>query len=297
MRDVAISAVGVASNIGPLRSVLMKSPRAAWRSPTRVEAEWRELQYTARPDLEQAGEQHNVLVRLLHESEVRVHTLPPDDQTGLDSVYVHDPVIMGPQGAIICRMGKPARAAEPGVVLQWLEQAGIPIVGRIEPPGILEGGDVVFLTPRLVAVGEGYRSNASGIQQLDYLLGDQIDEVIAVPLPHWTGPNDCLHLMSILSPVAERTAVVYSRLMAVPFRSRLLDEGWTLIEVPDHEYDRMACNVLPVAPADCIMLEGSPVTQGRMEAAGIRVRTYPGSEVSIKGGGGPTCLTRPLLRD
>jgi N-dimethylarginine dimethylaminohydrolase len=288
--------IGVVSNVAPLREVLVKSPRAAWRTRARVEAEWRQLQYTSEPHLEDAASQHNTLVRLLHESGCRVHTLPPDDTTGLDSVYVHDPVVMAAQGAVLCRMGKVARGTEPAAIGGWLEAGGIPILGRIEPPGLLEGGDVVWLSPRTIAVGEGYRSNAPGIQQLAQLLRPQADQVITVPLPHWTGPADCLHLMSLLSPVADQVAVVYSRLLPVPFRSWLIDHGWRLIEVPDEEYMKMACNVLPVAPSDCIMLEGCPITAGRMEAAGVRVRTYPGSEISLKGGGGPTCLTRPLLR-
>jgi len=296
VRAVQVKEAGLSSNVAPLRDVAVKAPGAAWRTPARVETEWRSLHYTAQPDLEQAIGQHNALVQLLHEAGCRVHTLPPDDATGLDSVYVHDPVVVAPAGAVLCRMGKAARAGEPEVMGRWLAAAGVPIVGRIEPPGVLEGGDVVWLSPRVVAVGEGYRTNREGIRQLTELLADQVDEVIPVPLPHWTGPDDCLHLMSMLSPVAERVAVVYSRLMPVPFRSRLLGDGWRLIEVPDIEYDRMACNVLPLAPADCLMLEGSPVTQSRLESAGVRVRTFPGSEISLKGGGGPTCLTRPLLR-
>jgi len=147
-----------------------------------------------------------------------------------------------------------------------------------------------------VAVGEGYRTNAAGIRQLRDLLGDLVDEVISVPLPHWTGPADCLHLMSLISPVAPDLAVVYSRLLPVPFRQRLLERGWELVEVPDREYDSMACNVLAVAPRRVIMLAGCPVTEAGLKSVGAEVWTFDGSDLCLLGGGGPTCLTRPLLR-
>ena len=288
---------GVTSNSARLVRVAVKSPRVGWQTPARVAVQWRPLHYTSIPNLDTAIAQHDVLVALLHESGCTVEEMPAHAATGLDSIYVHDPVVMAGGGAILLRMGKPARRGEDDAFGEWFEQAGVPLIGRIHAPGVVEGGDVVWLDPRTLAVGEGYRSNAAGIGQLRAILGDAVDDVIAVPLPHWTGATDCLHLMSLLSPVDTRTAVVYSRLLPVPFRELLLERGWRLIEVPDEEYDLMACNVLPVGPMDVIMLEGCPVTKARLEEAGARVRTYPGSDVSLKGGGGPTCLTRPILRD
>lgn len=288
---------GVTSNSARLVRVAVKSPRTAWQSATRVAVQWKPLHYTAAPDLDRAIAQHDVLVRHLRDSGCTVEEMPAHSSTGLDSIYVHDPVVMAGNGAVLLRMGKPARRGEDEAFAEWFAAAGVPVIGRIQPPGVLEGGDVVWIDHRTVAVGEGYRSNASGIAQLRSILGDTVDSVVAVPLPHWNGASDVLHLMSILSPVDTKTAVVYSRLMAVPFRQYLIERGWTLIEAPDEEYDLMGCNVLPVAPADVIMLEGCPITKSRMEAAGIRVRTYPGSEVSVKGGGGPTCLTRPIHRE
>lgn len=289
--------VGVTSNSARLVRVAVKSPRAGWQSDARVAAEWQSLNYTGRPDLATAIRQHDVLVGHLRDSGAEVEELPAHGGTGLDSVYVHDPVVMAGSGAVLLRMGKPARRGEDEAFSEWFATVGVPVIGRIESPGVLEGGDVVWLDPRTVAVGQGYRSNAAGIAQLRGILGGAVDEVIAVPLPHWTGAADCLHLMSLLSPVDTRTAVVYSRLLPVPFREYLVARGWRLVEVPDEEYDLMACNVLPVGPLDCIMLEGCPVTRARLEAAGARVRTYPGSEISLKGGGGPTCLSRPLFRE
>ena len=288
---------GVTSNSARLVRVAVKSPRAGWQSPTRVAVQWKPLNYLTAPDLETAIAQHDVLVQYLRDSGCIVEELPAHTSTGLDSIYVHDPVVMAGNGAVLLRMGKPARRGEEEAFGEWFKEAGVPVIGRIQPPGVLEGGDVVWLDNRTVAVGEGYRSNAAGIAQLRAILGDGVDDVISVPLPHWNGASDVLHLMSMLSPVDTKAAVVYSRLLPVPFRQYLVEREWKLIEVPDEEYDLMGCNVLPVAPKDVIMLEGCPITKSRIEAAGMRVRTYPGSDVSFKGGGGPTCLTRPIHRE
>jgi N-dimethylarginine dimethylaminohydrolase len=172
----------------------------------------------------------------------------------------------------------------------------VPVLGSIQPSGRLEGGDLLWLGERSVAVGRGYRTNAAGIEQLHTLLGDLVDEVIAVALPHWRGPGDVFHLMSIISPIDRDLALVYSPLMSVPFREHLLERGMTLVEVPDDEFDTMGANVLALAPRRCLMLEGNPETRRRLERAGADVLTYPGREISLKGGGGPTCLTRPLGR-
>ena len=206
---------------------------------------------------------------LLTRQGVELVYLPEDDAAGLDSIYTHDPIVTVAGGVILGRMGKALRAGEPEAAAAVLAQLGVPVLGRITGEGSLEGGDVCWLDERTVAVGQGYRTNAEGIRQLRALLGERVDEVIPVPLPHWTGPDDCLHLLSFISPVDVRKAVVYSRLMPVPFRQLLLERGWQLIEVPDAEYDTMACNVLAVAPGQCIMLAGNPVTQARLEAAGV----------------------------
>jgi N-dimethylarginine dimethylaminohydrolase len=289
-------AYGGETSTGQLRSVLIKSPRTAHRSQARVGADWQAFNYPAEPDYGEAVRQHDALVALLREARVEVHELPATDDTGLDSVYTHDPVVVTSRGAILCRMGKAARQAEPEAAGEWLASMDIPILGRIRGPGLVEGGDLIWLDQRTVAVGEGYRTNAEGIRQLRALLAGLAGEVIPVPLPHWTGPGDCLHLMSLISPIAPDLAVVHSRLLPVPFRQLLLDRGIELVEVPDEEYGSMGCNVLPLAPRKCIMLEGNPRTRAGLEAAGAEVQTFDGSEICLKGGGGPTCLTRPLLR-
>ncbi len=160
----------------------------------------------------------------------------------------------------------------------------------------MEGGDVAWVGPGTLAVGRGYRTNEEGIRQLGDLVGDAADEILVVPLPHWKGPADVFHLMSIFSPLDDDLALVYSPLLPVPFRETLLERGLSLVEVPDAEFASMGCNVLAVRPRVVVALEGNPETRRRLAAAGVEVQTYTGDEISMKGSGGPTCLTRPLER-
>ncbi len=287
---------GCQSMVAPIRRMLVKRPEEAFVNQESINAQWMDLNYTAPPQIDLAQKQHTDFVRILEGFHVEIHTLPVDDRVGLDSLYVHDPVIVSNHGAILCNMRKQQRSGETAAAKEFFESIGIPIHGSIEGDGRLEGGDVVWLNERTVAVGEGYRSNTEGIRQLREILGDLVDEVIAVPLPHWDGRGDVLHLMSLLSPLDENLSLVYSRLMVVPFRQRLLAMGIELVEVPDEEYESMGCNVLAVSPRKAIMLAGNPITRERMEAKGVQVVEIDGSEMSHKGAGGPTCLTRPFLR-
>lgn len=284
------------SEAGTLERLLLKHPRDAFGSPEAIAAEWASLNFTGRPDYGRALDQYDRFVDVLRASGAALDFLPAARGTGLDSLYVRDASILSDRGAILCRMGKPARAGEPAAQETALRALGVTVLGTIQPPGTVEGGDVAWLGPRTIAVGRGYRTNDDGIRQLRALLADSIDEMIIVPLPHWRGPADVFHLMSFISPVDRDLAVVYSPLMPVPFRERLLESGVALVEVPDEEFGTMGANVLAIAPRRCVMVAGNPITCARLERAGAQVIEYEGSEISVKGGGGPTCLTRPLLR-
>lgn len=290
-----MSALGQ-SDVLPIETLLLKHARDAFGDQPTVDAEWEQLAYVSRPDFAGAVVEYDSFVELLEGLGIVVHLAPADSDTGLDSVYVRDAAVVCDRGAILCQMGKPAREGEPTAVEREFRRAGVPIVGRIKGAGRLEGGDVAWIDERTVAVGRGYRTNGEGIRQLRSLLGSGVDRVVPVPLPHWRGPGDVFHLMSMFSPVDRDLAVVYSPLLPVPFRQLLLGHGYELVEVPDEEFEGMACNVLAVAPRQCVTLEGNPVTRQRLEAAGAQVHTYRGREISAKGGGGPTCLTRPLVR-
>jgi N-dimethylarginine dimethylaminohydrolase len=287
---------GCQSMVGPIKGVLIKSPREAFVDQATIDAQWRTLFYFDRPDYEKALAEYEGFVSLLSRFGMEICYLPASDGVTLDSIYTHDAAVVSNAGVVLSNMGKAARRREPRAMRKFFEGLGIPVLGEISGEGLLEGGDVLWLDERTVAVGEGYRTNAEGIRQLRALLGEAVEEVIAVPLPHWTGPDDCLHLLSNISPLDDDLAVVYSRLLPVPFRQWLIARGLTLIEVPDSEYDSMACNVLAVAPRKCIMLDGNPLTKAQLEAHGCEVWTYKGEEISRKGAGGPTCLTRPFWR-
>jgi N-dimethylarginine dimethylaminohydrolase len=285
------------SEVGRLRLVMVRHARAAFSSQSAIGSQWRDLGFTAAPDLGRAVREYDDFLDLLNGAGVQLEMLDSGDGLTLDSVYVRDASVVCDRGAILCQMGKAARLSEPAAHGSKYRVLGIPILGSISAPGRLEGGDVVWLNERTLAVGCGYRTNAAGIEQLRALLGDAAIEIFPVSLPHWRGPADVFHLMSIISPVDRDLAVVYSPLMSVSFREQLLARGMTLIEVPDEEFATMGANVLALEPRRCVMVAGNPLTRTRLEAAGVEVLVYKGQEISIKGGGGPTCLTRPLSRN
>jgi N-dimethylarginine dimethylaminohydrolase len=294
---VAPSPSGQLSESGRMSHVLLKHARDAFKDQGSVEAEWRDLNFTAPPDVAAAIDEYDWFVSLLSDDGVDVSYLPQVPGVGLDSIYVRDASVLAPRGIVLASMGKPQRKGEPDEQASSFRQRGLSVVGGIRAPGRLEGGDVVWLDPRTVLIGRGYRTNAEGIKQFESLMGEPTVECISVPLPHWRGPGDVFHLMSILSPVDRDLAVVYSPLLPVPLRETLLDRGYRFVEVPDEEFESMAANVLATGPRRCVMLDGNPRTRAGLERAGADVRVYQGVEISIKGGGGPTCLTRPLARE
>jgi N-dimethylarginine dimethylaminohydrolase len=278
-----------------LGRVMLCAPREVFGSADEIARDWRALNFTAPPDRGRAIEQYAVFEALVSASGAQIDHLAGRPGLTLDAIYVRDASLVTPRGVVLCRMGKPARQEEPTAHGGALKAMGLPLVGAIEPPGQIEGGDVAWFDDRTVAVGRGYRTNEEGIRQFRDLLGPAV-EVVIVPLPHYRGPSDVFHLMSIISPVDRDLAVVYSPLMPVPFREWLGERGIGFVEVPDDEFGSMGANVLALAPRRCVMVEGNPVTRARLEAAGVELATYDGSEISLKGGGGPTCLTRPLAR-
>lgn len=290
-----IAEIPMLSESGRLRRVAVKHARDAFIDAATIDRQWQELNFTSRPDIDLAIAQSDAFIDILRLSGASVDLLPRVADTSLDSIYTRDASIVSPQGVILCAMGKAQRRGEPDAQERVFRHQGIPIVGRITAPGSLEGGDLIWIDSTTVAVGRGYRTNAEGIKQLAALLGPSIT-VVEVPLPHWRGESDVMHLMSLVSPVRRDLAVVYSPLLPVPFRQWLLDRGTQLVEVPESEFESMGTNVLALCPERCVMLNGNPTTRARLERAGVEVIEYEGSEISVKGAGGPTCLTRPLER-
>lgn len=284
-------AYGSQSMVDPLRRVLIRRPDAAFavKDP-------RAWNYTSRPNLRAAQREHDAFADILRGAgaEVLEHDAPQPGRA--DAIFVHDPALMTDAGALLLRMGKALRRGEEGSLGTRFRALGIPVLGRLKAPATAEGGDLLWLDHDTLAVGQGFRTNAGGLRQLTEALHPLGVRTLPVPLPYFGGPWACLHLMSLLSLVDDDLAVAYPRLLPVPFWKALRDRGIDLVEVPDAEFDTMGPNVLALAPRTCLMLEGNPVTRARLEAAGCRVQAYRGREISLKAEGGPTCLTRPILR-
>lgn len=285
------------SDVGKLKKVIVKHVRDAFVNDAAIDRQWRELNYIGRPDLGRAIAEYDRFAGMLQELGAEVEFLPPNEAVGMDSLYPRDAAIATDRGMVLCNMGKPARRTEPSALSATLRSLNIPVLGSITGVGTVEGGDVAWLDRRTLVVGRGYRTNDEGIRQLRGLLGDAVDDLIVVPLPHWRGPGDVFHLMSMFSPVARDLAVVYSPLLPVPFRELLEDRGYGFVEVPDEEFETMGCNVLAVAPRVCVLRSGCPITRQRLESAGVEIHEFAGDEICGRGAGGPTCLTRPILRD
>lgn len=288
--------MSVQTEFGVLQKVYIKPVQNAFIDQTKVDAQWEDLNFLGAPSYEKAIPEYQRFEQLLSGLGAEVAYFPENETTGMDSMYCRDASIVTDYGVILCRMGKSARDPEPVACRSTYEANGAKIIGEITAPGMVEGGDVAWLDEKTLAVAHGYRTNDEGFRQLEAILNPFGIEVMQVDLPHYKGESDVFHLMSIFSPVDARKAVVYSPYMPVRFRNELLERGYNLIEVPDEEFESMGCNVLAIAPSTCIMVEGNPVTKERIEKAGCIVMEYAGNEISVKGGGGPTCLTRPFAR-
>ena len=284
------------SEYGALSSVLLCRPEIAFQSPGKINRQWEKLNYIDAPVLVSSRREYNSFQAILASVGMKMLFLPENEQLGMDALYCRDASIATDYGMIICRMGKSQREPEPYAHRQYFSKLDIPVLGVIKAPGTVEGGDVAWVDHNTLAVGLTYRTNIEGIRQLRTMLEPKGVEVIQVDLPHYQGPEDVFHLMSVFSPVDKDLAVVYSPLMPVRFRDFLLNKGYDLVEVPDEEFMSMGCNVLALSPRKCLIVEGNPQTIAKMRKKGCKVITYAGKEISLKGGGGPTCLTRPLSR-
>ena len=282
--------------VDPIKKILLNHPKNAFFNQNKINSEFKELNFFDAPDYNESLNEYEAFIDILKFHDIELYFLDKNNTNTIDSIYAHDPFIISNDGAIICNMGKKNRISEIENVKIFLKNNEIPILGEISAPGKLEGGDIVWIDKYNIAIGIGYRSNIEGAKQLGEILSGCVKNIIPVPLPHWNGPNDCLHLMSNLSPIDSNLFLVFSKLLPVQFIQYLKENKIELIEVPFNEYETMACNVLAIAPREVIMLEGNPITKKLLENENVIVHTYKGSEISLKGAGGPTCLTKPFLR-
>jgi N-dimethylarginine dimethylaminohydrolase len=284
------------SEYGQLEKVFLHPLIAAFRSQDYIDQHWKSLNYLEAPDFDKGVMEYSDFRKLITEANCEVLELEATGQTGMDAMYCRDASIATDHGMILCNMGKGARTGEPFMHRSIYNSLDIKILGEIVAPGTVEGGDVAWIDELTLFVGHTYRTNLEGIRQLRSLLSPFGITVIDFQMPHHKGPSDVFHLMSVLSPVDKDLAVVYSPFMPIYLRNLLLERGFDLVEVPDEEYESMGCNVLAIAPRKCLLVDGNPITQSRLETAGCEVMAYNGKHMSVMGGGGPTCLTRPLRR-
>jgi dimethylargininase len=286
--EVSAREFGCQSMSGRLRRVLVRPPR-----PEDAIA-WRAYGWRAEPDRTRMLEEHEAFRAELEDAGAEVLLAETPIPMCPDSIYVYDPALVTDEGALLLRPGKEGRRAEVEAMAADLVEAGVPVAARLEAPATVEGGDTIWLDERTLLVGVGYRTNEAGVEALRFALPG-ID-VVAFDLPHLRGPGEVLHLMSLVSPLDVDLAVAYPPLMPTRLVQLLAERGVEFVDVPDEEFETMGPNVLALGPRRALALEGNDETRRRMEAKGVDVSVYSGDEISRKGDGGPTCLTRPLLR-
>jgi N-dimethylarginine dimethylaminohydrolase len=278
----------------PLKRVLMRAPKASL-----MKADPKQWHYGPTFDASKALEQYQQFVALVAATGADIINMEDANDGLADAMFTHDPSLMSDHGAIILNMGKPLRQAEPNLHQQAYINAGIPILGRIEAPGQIEGGDCIWLDAQTLVIGRGFRSNQAGIEQLNAMLKPHGVDVLGFDLPFWQGPEACLHLMSVISPLAPKLALIHAPLVPTALYQLMQSKGIELLEAPVDEFlasSGLNLNVLPTSPKQCIMIDGFAATKAVMEAAGCVVQTFVGDALCIACEGGPTCLTRPILR-
>jgi dimethylargininase len=273
---------------GTLRRVLLRPPR------TDELANWSQYGWRAEPDPVAIAREHEELCILLSDAGAEVVLSEEPVQGDPDAIYAYDPVLIGPSGAVLLRIGKPGRVAEAEALVPALEAAGIPVAARMDARATADGGDIFWLDERTVLVGRGYRTNNAGIAAIRTFL--PFADVIAFDLPHLRGRGEVLHLMSLVSPLSDDLVVAFMPLLPVRLVELFEERGIEIVRVPEYEFESMGANVLALAPRVGLALARNTETRRRLERAGVTVQVYEGTELS-KGDGGPTCLTRPLLRD
>jgi len=287
---------GLNSNVSTLKTVLLKDPQAAFKSQKTIDLQWQDLNFIDKPDFKKSVTQYENFIDILNDNNVEILYIPEDEITSLDSIYTHDPIFMTPNGAVIGNMGKTQRKPETIMMKNYLNEIGVPILGEIINDATLEGGDVIWIDEKTVAAGLTYRTNNKGIDQLRKILSTISIEVISVDLPHWNGPVDVLHLMSLISPLNENLFLIYKKLLPIALLKLLKKLDIKTISIADEDYDSLGCNVLPLSTTKCLITSGNDKTFKIIEDNGIEVIEFQASEICYKGSGGPTCLTRPIYR-
>jgi N-dimethylarginine dimethylaminohydrolase len=286
----------VQNEYAPIKKILVKHPRDAYQNQANADANWRDLGYPAPVDYGKVTREFEAFVEILGKFIPVISYLPAFSGTGLDSLYTHDPIVPTDKGVVMLNMGKPQRRAEAKAMEEYFKSEGIPVRAWIEAPATHEGGDSVWIGENTLAMARSFRTNDAGVERMRAIAGGDF-EVLAYGLPYWNGPDECLHIMSFISPIDKDLAVIYPKQIPIPFREELVRRGYKFVEVPDSEYDTFGPNVLAIAPRVVIVPSGNPKTADLLKQSGCEVYQYPAEDITFKGGGGPTCLSRALERE
>ncbi len=220
-------------------------------------------------------------------------------------VYTRDVISINSLGAMVLRMTYQPRYPEPMLAGKAVGRLGVPIALRVAPPGMVEGGDFVYLDEETVMMGFGTRSNEAGVNMVkDVMLGKAVEEFVAVPLPHFR-----VHLDGAIMVISPDLALFHEGSLGLfPsyvyneegvkltfLRDYLNEKGVELIYANDTEIRMFGTNIVGVGGGKCVSYEWNERIMGLLEDRGFDVIGIPGSQLSI-GGGGPHCMTAPILR-
>ncbi len=288
-----VRAYGSQSMIGTLKMVLVRSPMEA---NVHVKG-WQKWGYLRKPDIELARKEHANFLEILKSEGVRVHFVEDTHKERLDAIFTSDPAIVTNRGAIILKMGKELRKGEEETLKKNFADLNIPILGKVQGDATIEGGDILWLDPKTIIIGRSYRSNDLGFQQLKLILKDFVDNIWQLDLPHWHGPGECLHLLSLISLIDKDLALLYPELAPVALIENLKATDVKIIEVPQVEFEKQGCNILTLKPRKCLIVAGNHKTRKSLEKEGVEVIEFEGNEICLNRIGGPTCLVCSILRD
>ena len=204
--------------VEPLLQAVVRKPGAwlAVQDPTK----WH---YTSRPDAALAMQQHDAFTSILTKHGVQLHYHSSDAgiEGDSDSIFVHDPMLTTPAGAIMMQLGKPLRQAEGRAMKAMVQSLGVPILGELEGNATAEGGDCLWLDSKTLAIGEGYRTNMKGISKIATWLQPHGVTVVPFQLPHFHGADACLHLQSLISYAGPNVAVRHTYMYTHVFFSKM----------------------------------------------------------------------------
>ena len=286
---------GVSSMTSKLATVGMLKPMKALKN-----ADPNKWNYGNSFDPNKIDRNYSSFTKILTDLDVKILWMTCENNEIADSIFTYDASFMTSKGAILLSPGKPLRKGEEKIHEAFYKKNNIPIIGKLSGSAIAEGGDMFWLDNETLVIGKGFRTNQQGIDQIKGVMNTYNVKVVPFDLPFFRGPESCLHMMSLISLVDEKKALIYNSLLPIGLVQLLEKKGYNLIKAPEDEFissEGLNINVLAIKPGECVMISGFPKTKKALERSGVNVHTFEGNSLCIGCEGGPTCLTRPILRE